>query len=51
MNDKNLDINRREFLRRLGLGTASAFSLMALGPLEGFAKMINDKVKEEQSIR
>ena len=40
MKDKNLDINRREFLRRLGLGTASAFSLMALGPLEGFAKPI-----------
>ncbi|MBR0202316.1 MAG: aldo/keto reductase [Bacteroidaceae bacterium] len=38
MNDKHHDINRREFLRRLGLGTASAFSLMAMGPLEGFAK-------------
>ena len=37
MKDRNLDINRREFLQRLGLGTASALSLMALGPLGAFA--------------
>ena len=34
---KQHDINRRQFLRQLGLGSASAFSLMAMGPLKAFA--------------
>lgn len=31
------DINRREFLKKLGLGSASAFSLMAMNPFEALA--------------
>ncbi|MCR4994522.1 MAG: aldo/keto reductase [Bacteroidales bacterium] len=36
MNDRH-DMNRRQFLRQLGLGSASAFSLIALSPLNSFA--------------
>ena len=35
------DMNRRQFLQQLGLGSVSAFSLMAMGPLKAFAS--NDK--------
>ncbi|MBQ7443498.1 MAG: aldo/keto reductase [Bacteroidaceae bacterium] len=36
--DKNHnELSRRQFLRRLGIGSASALSLMALGPLQTFA--------------
>ena len=31
------DMSRRQFLQQLGLGSASAFSLMALNPLQAFA--------------
>ena len=31
------DISRRQFLKRLGLGSASAFSMMALNPLQALA--------------
>ena len=31
------DINRRQFLQQLGLGSISAFSLMAMSPLRAFA--------------
>ena len=37
MSHNEHDISRRQFLRKLGLGSASAFSLMAMGPLQGFA--------------
>jgi predicted aldo/keto reductase-like oxidoreductase len=33
---KERDMNRRQFLRQLGLGSASAFSLMAMNPLQAF---------------
>ena len=36
--DKRHDMNRRQFLRQLGLGSASAFSLMAMGPLQAMAR-------------
>ena len=41
-------INRREFLRRLGLGTGSAVALMALKPFNALAK---DKKINPEDIR
>jgi predicted aldo/keto reductase-like oxidoreductase len=38
MDKKHQDINRREFLKRLGLGTASAFVISAAGPLSAWAQ-------------
>ena len=39
MNEKNRpNISRREFLRRLGIGTGSAVALMAMEPLRAFAQ-------------
>ena len=32
------NISRREFLRRLGLGTGSAVAMMAMEPFHGWAK-------------
>ncbi len=47
--DKNKNkINRREFLRRLGLGTGSAVALMALKPFNALAK---DKKINPEDIR
>ena len=44
--DKNKNqINRREFLRRLGLGAGSAVALMTLKPFDAFAK--DEKIKIE----
>ena len=44
--DKNKNhINRREFLRRLGLGTGSAVALMALKPFNALAK--DEKINVE----
>ena len=37
MNEKNDNMSRREFLRRLGIGTGSAMALMALEPLNVLA--------------
>ena len=34
--NKQHDMNRRQFLRQLGLGSASAFSLMAMSPFQAF---------------
>lgn len=34
--NKQHDMNRRQFLRQLGLGSASAFSLMAMSPFRAF---------------
>ena len=34
----NKSMNRREFLRRLGIGTGSAMALMAVNPLRGLAQ-------------
>lgn len=39
----NPHMNRREFLRKLGLGTGSAMALMALEPLNVFARHDEDK--------
>lgn len=38
MEKSNFNMNRREFLRKLGLGTGSALALMALEPLNVLAK-------------
>lgn len=43
MNKNNPHMNRREFLRKLGLGTGSAMALMALEPLNVFARHDEDK--------
>lgn len=37
MAPKEHDMNRREFIRRLGFGSASALTLMAMGPLSALA--------------
>ena len=37
MDKKRQDINRREFIRRLGMGAGSAMALMALEPLQSLA--------------
>lgn len=38
MKDPKKEMNRREFLRRLGFGTASAMAMMAMEPLEVFSR-------------
>ena len=38
MDDKRQNMNRREFLKRLGLGAGSAVALMALEPLNALAQ-------------
>ena len=48
MNEKNRpNISRREFLRRLGIGTGSAVALMAMEPLRAFAQ----DTKETSDVR
>ena len=48
--DKNRqEINRREFLRKLGMGAGSAMALMALEPLQSFAR--NDHPKTNQTVK
>jgi predicted aldo/keto reductase-like oxidoreductase len=47
---KERDMNRRQFLRRLGLGSVSAFSMMSMSPLKAFAeentpRVLDDEVK------
>ena len=44
MNNKN-DLSRREFLKRLGIGTLSAASLMGLEPLSAIAREFDEKPK------
>ena len=43
MNNKKHDMSRRDFLRKLGVGTGSALAMMAMGPLDALAK--NDDKK------
>ncbi|MEE3446290.1 MAG: aldo/keto reductase, partial [Prevotella sp.] len=38
MKENRPDMSRREFLRRLGIGTGSAMALMAMDPLRAFAQ-------------
>ena len=38
MNEKKDNMSRREFLRKLGIGTGSAMAIMALEPITAFAK-------------
>ena len=38
MENKKNNISRRDFLKRLGMGTASALALSAAGPLQSFAR-------------
>ncbi len=40
------DMNRREFLRELGIASASAFSLMALGPLDALASPLKKETSQ-----
>ena len=44
MNNKN-DLSRREFLKRLGIGTLSAASIMGLEPLSASAREFDEKPK------
>lgn len=39
-------MNRREFLRELGIASASAFSLMALGPLDALASPLKEETRQ-----
>ena len=41
-----MDMNRRQFLKRLGLGAGSAMALMAMEPLEVFSKENTEKPKD-----
>ncbi len=46
MEKKHNDMNRREFLRRLGIGAGAAMALMAMEPLNVLAK---DRKKDDKS--
>jgi len=43
---EQMDMNRRQFLKRLGLGAGSAMALMAMEPLEVFSKENTEKPKD-----
>lgn len=43
MDKKDNELSRREFLKRLGIGTFSAAALMGLEPLTSFARKMEDK--------
>lgn len=43
MDKKGNELSRREFLKRLGIGTFSAAALMGLEPLTSFARKMEDK--------
>ncbi len=45
------EMDRREFLRRLGLGAGSAMALMALEPLQGLARPTDDKDENRMTYR
>ena len=51
MKEKQHDMNRREFLRRLGLGTGSAMALMALEPLGALAQDKEKTVENKMTYR
>ncbi|MCR4582075.1 MAG: aldo/keto reductase [Prevotella sp.] len=48
--DKN-DMSRREFLRRLGIGTGSALAMMATGPLRALAQNEQQPAKGTDTMR
>ena len=45
------NISRREFLRKLGIGTGSAMALMAMEPLSALAKESGDRKQESGDVR
>ena len=45
------DISRREFLRRLGLGTGSAMALMAMEPLNALARQNKESIENRMTYR
>lgn len=47
MNNKN-DLSRREFLKRLGIGTLSAASLLGLEPLSAIAREFDEKAEDSR---
>ena len=49
--DNRKNMNRREFLRRLGIGTGSAVALMAMEPLNAFAKEAGVRRQASGDIR
>ena len=49
MNNDKQNMSRREFLRRLGIGTGSAMALMALEPLSAIAQ--NEKKSNKTDNR
>ena len=52
MKEKNRpNISRREFLRRLGIGTGSAVAMMAMEPLKALAQDTEDKSQASGDIR
>lgn len=46
MDKKQKDMNRREFLRHLGMGAGSAMAMMALNPLELWARPDTNRPSE-----
>ncbi len=45
------DMSRREFLRRLGLGTGSAMALMAMEPLNALARQNKESIENRMTYR
>jgi predicted aldo/keto reductase-like oxidoreductase len=45
------DMSRREFLRRLGLGTGSAVALMAMEPLNALARQNKESIENRMTYR
>ena len=44
-------MSRREFLRRLGLGTGSAMALMAMEPLNALARQNKESIENRMTYR
>ena len=51
MEKDKLNMNRREFLKRLGIGTGSAMALMAMEPLSAFAQKDKKVVDNRMTYR
>ncbi|MBP5715297.1 MAG: aldo/keto reductase, partial [Prevotella sp.] len=49
--DKRQNMDRREFLRRLGIGTGSAMALMAMEPLNALAQKDKKAVENRMTYR
>ena len=51
MEKDKLNMDRREFLKRLGIGTGSAMALMAMEPLNVFAQKDKKVIDNRMTYR